>query len=98
VVTEYEIDPAALGFGTADLSAIRVTGPEHSRALVLEALENRPASRATSCVERGHALYAADVVPDIGEGVARARAALADGRARARLDAFVAATRRLATI
>jgi len=30
--------------------------------------------------------------------VARARAALADGRARARLEAFVAATRRLATI
>jgi len=98
VVTEYEIDPAALGFGIADLSSIRVTGPEHSRALVLEALENRPGvARDIVALNAGTALYAADVVPDIGEGVARARAVLADGRARARLEAFVAATRRLAT-
>ena len=99
VVTEYEIDPAALGFGIADLSSIRVTGPEHSRALVLEALENRPGvARDIVALNAGTALYAADVVPDIAEGVARARAVLADGRARARLEAFVAATRRLATI
>jgi len=98
VVTEYELDPRALGFETGDLGAIRVTGPEHSRALVLEALDDRPGlARDIVALNAGAALYAADVAPGIADGVRLARAALADGSARARLDAFVAATRRLAT-
>ncbi len=41
----------------------------------------------------GAALYAANLVPSIGEGIARAREAIASGAARAKLDAFVAFTR-----
>jgi len=37
------------------------------------------------------------VADSIADGIARARAALASGAARARLDAFVAATRRSPT-
>ncbi len=37
----------------------------------------------------GTALYAADVVDSIAEGIERARAAIASGAARAKLDQFV---------
>ena len=42
----------------------------------------------------GAALYAANVAPGIAEGVALARQAIADGRARAKLDEFLAFARR----
>jgi anthranilate phosphoribosyltransferase len=98
VVREYELDPRELGFAPADLSAIRVQSPDGSRALVLEALEDHPGvARDIVALNAGAALYAADVAPGIPEGIALARAALSEGRARAKLDAFVATTRRLAT-
>ena len=42
-------------------------------------------------------LYVAGVAPSIADGIGRARAAIASGAAKARLDAFVATTRRVAT-
>jgi anthranilate phosphoribosyltransferase len=40
-------------------------------------------------------LYAANVASSIADGIARARAAIASGAARAKLDQFVAATQAL---
>jgi len=40
----------------------------------------------------GAALYAANLAGSIGEGIGRAREAIASGAARAKLDAFVAFT------
>jgi len=40
----------------------------------------------------GAALYAAGIADSIGDGIARAREAIATGAARRKLDAFVAAT------
>jgi anthranilate phosphoribosyltransferase len=48
------------------------------------------------CLNAGAALYAADVVDDIGSGIALARATIASGAAAAKMQAFVAVTRRLA--
>jgi len=44
----------------------------------------------------GAALYAAGRAVSIADGITQARAALEGGKARAKLDEFVAATRRLA--
>jgi anthranilate phosphoribosyltransferase len=44
----------------------------------------------------GAALYAANVADSIAAGIERARAAIDNGAARSKLDAFVAVTRRLA--
>ncbi len=44
----------------------------------------------------GTALYTANVVDSIGAGIAKAREVLASGAARAKLDAFVACTKKLA--
>mgnify|MGYP002140889685 CR=1 FL=1 len=53
-------------------------------------------ARDIVALNAGAALYAADIAASIAEGIERARAALASGAARAKLDAFVAATRRVA--
>ena len=44
----------------------------------------------------GAALYAADVAESIDEGIVQARAVIASGAARAKMQAFVATTQRLA--
>lgn len=93
---EYEIAPGDFGFAAADSASLRVENPDESRARVLEALENRAgAARDIVALNAGAALYAAGVAASIAEGVERAKAALASGAARAKLDAFVATTRRL---
>jgi anthranilate phosphoribosyltransferase len=65
--------------------------------LLLQALENREGlPREIVALNSGAALYAAGVVESIAQGIERAREALASGAARAKLDEFVALTRRLA--
>jgi anthranilate phosphoribosyltransferase len=65
--------------------------------MLIEALEGRRGvPHDVVCLNAGAALYAADVARDIDEGIELARATIASGAARAKMDAFVATTRRLA--
>ncbi|HLT00889.1 MAG TPA: anthranilate phosphoribosyltransferase [Geminicoccaceae bacterium] len=96
-VCEYELHPEDFGISMASSRNLRVASPEESRRMVLEVLENRPGpAREIVALNAGAALYVAGVAHDIGEGVERARAALADGGALTRLHEFTAATRALA--
>jgi anthranilate phosphoribosyltransferase len=52
--------------------------------------------REIVALNAGAALYVAGVAEDIGDGIARARKAIASGAARAKLDEFVATTQALA--
>jgi anthranilate phosphoribosyltransferase len=95
-VREYEIRPEQFGLAPAPSSALRVEDATQSRAMVLEALSDRAGpARDIVALNAGAALYAANVVDEIAQGVALAQATLASGAARAKLDAFLAATRRL---
>jgi anthranilate phosphoribosyltransferase len=96
-VREYELHPEDFGIAMAHSRNLKVADAAESKAMLLEALENRDGlPREIVAYNAGAALYAAGVAADIGEGIARAREAIASGAARARLHAFVAATRRLA--
>jgi len=76
---------------------LRVDSAEQSRAMLLNALDNEPGTpRDIVIFNAGAALYAANLAADIGEGIALARATLASGAARAKLDEFVHCTRELA--
>jgi anthranilate phosphoribosyltransferase len=98
-IHEYEILPGEFGLPMSDLKAIRVDSPEQSKALILEALENRAGpARDIVLLNAGAALYAASVASSIIEGIDRARAVLANGAARAKLDAYVVETQRLAAV
>lgn len=97
VVREYELHPEDFGIAMAHSRNLRVTDAVESRALVLQALDDRPGlPREIVALNAGAAIYAAGVVDSIAEGIERARAALASGAARAKLDAFVTTTRELA--
>jgi anthranilate phosphoribosyltransferase len=96
-IEEYEILPGEFGLPMSDLRAIRVDNPEQSKAMILDALEDRPGpARDIVLLNAGAALYAASVADSIIEGVDRARVVLANGSARAKLDEYVAATQRIA--
>jgi anthranilate phosphoribosyltransferase len=95
-VREYEVEPTQFGLARADSTLLRVEGPAQSKAMVLEALANKPGpARDIVLLNAGAALYAADVADSIVAGVARAKAVLESGAARAKLDEFVATTQRL---
>ena len=95
-VNEYEIEPAQFGFAAVDSAVLRVDSPGQSKARVLEALENRAgAARDIVALNAGAALYASGASDSIASGIDAAKAALASGAALARLDQFVATTRRL---
>ena len=76
---------------------LQVAGPGESKRMLLQALENEDGlPREIVAYNAGAALYAAGVAEDIADGISRARAVLASGAARAKLDEYVAATRSLA--
>jgi len=95
-VREYEIEPEQYGFAMASSRNLRVTDAAQSKAMLLEALENKPGvARDIVIFNAGAALYAANVADSIDDGIERAREVVASGTARAKLDEFVGATRAL---
>jgi len=96
-IREYEIHPEDFGLAMVSNRGIKVGNAGESRAMVLEALDGTAGTpREIVTLNAGVALYVAGVAASIGDGIARAREAIASGAARARLDQFVDATRRLA--
>ncbi|MBY4596689.1 anthranilate phosphoribosyltransferase [bacterium BD-1] len=96
-VVEYEIHPEDFGIPMAASRNLRVEDSEQSRVMLLEALDGKDGlPREIVALNAGAALYAAGRAVSIADGIAQARAALQAGKARAKLDEFVAATRRLA--
>jgi len=92
-VTEYEIHPEDFGLHMKSNRGLKVADARQSKEMVLEALgdvEGTP--REIVVLNAGAALYAAGIADSIGDGIARAREAIATGAARRKLDAFVAAT------
>ena len=97
-ITEYEIHPEDFNLPMASSRALRVDTPEQSKAMLLGVLDNQSgAPRDIVILNAGAALYAANVAPSIREGMDQARAVLASGAAKARLQQLVAATQSLVT-
>lgn len=96
-VREYEVHPEDFGIAMAASRNLRVADPAESKAMVLAAIEGKPGlPREIVALNAGAALYVAGVADDIAAGIARAREAMASGAAKAKLEQFIAATRRLA--
>ena len=92
-IREYEIHPEDFGMAMASNRALRVETPEESVAMLRAVLDNQPgAAKDIVLLNAGAALYAANVVNSIGDGIERAREALASGGAKAKLAQFIAFT------
>ncbi|MBX3585059.1 MAG: anthranilate phosphoribosyltransferase [Ramlibacter sp.] len=95
-ITEYEIHPEDFGLPMASNRALKVDTPDQSRLMLMSVLDNQSgAARDIVTLNAGVALYAANVVPTMKDGIAQAAAAIASGAAKARLTQFVAATQAL---
>jgi anthranilate phosphoribosyltransferase len=96
-ITEYEIHPEDYGLAMMSNRGLRVADAAESRAMLLEALENKPGTpREIVTLNAGAALYTANLVDSIGDGIAKARETLASGAARKKLDDFINFTRKFA--
>jgi len=95
-VREYEIHPEDFGMAMVSHRNLRVANAAESRAMLLDAIDGKPGTPyEIVCLNAGVALYTADCAASIGAGIALARAAVASGAARRKLDEFVAATHAL---
>ena len=98
-ITEYEIHPEDFGLPMASNRALKVETPEQSREMLIGVLKGEPgAAQDIVCLNAGVALYAANVVDSIPDGIAKARAAIASGAALAKLEQLVTRTHSLATV
>ena len=93
VVTEYEIHPEDFGLQMVSNRSLKVADAEESKAMLIDALENKPGTpREIVSLNAGAALYAANIAGSIGDGMKLAREAIASGAARAKLDELVRVT------
>ncbi|MDR3414071.1 MAG: anthranilate phosphoribosyltransferase [Formivibrio sp.] len=92
-VTEYEIDPRELGFELCELKALHAGSAAESKAIIERVLadEAGPAHDIV-CLNAGAAIYAANLAPTLKDGIAKAKAVISSGAAKAKLDALVAMT------
>jgi len=97
-VREYEIHPEDYGLAMKSHRGLKVADAAESKEMIVEALGNVDGTpREIVVLNAGTALYAAGVAGSIGEGIERSRAAIASGKARERLEAFIATTQKLGT-
>ena len=95
-VREYEIHPEDFGFAMSSTRALRVETPDQSRAMLLAVLDGQAGpARDIVVLNTAVALYAANVAQSIEDGIARARAALDSGAAKAKLDQLVTVAHQL---
>ncbi len=96
-ITEYEIHPEDYGLAMMSNRGLRVADAAESKAMLLEALDNKPGTpREIVTLNAGAALYTANLVDSIGEGIAKARETIASGAARKKLDEFINFTKKFA--
>ncbi|MCX7043189.1 MAG: anthranilate phosphoribosyltransferase [Gammaproteobacteria bacterium] len=97
-VREYEVHPEDFGIGMSASRNLRVEDAQESKAMLIEALNNKPGlPRDIVCLNAGAALYVAGRADSIAHGIEVARAAIASGDARAKLEHFIDTTQRLAS-
>ncbi|MDP1524474.1 MAG: anthranilate phosphoribosyltransferase [Rhodocyclaceae bacterium] len=92
-ILEYEVHPEDFGLAMISNRTLKVADATESKGRLLGVLENQPGpALEIVCLNAGSALYAANLAPDIGAGIALARQTIESGKARAKLDQFIAFT------
>jgi anthranilate phosphoribosyltransferase len=96
-IAEYEIHPEDFGLPMSSNRSLKVDTPEQSRAMLMSVLDNQAGPpRDIVIVNTAAALYAANVADSIEAGVAKARAAIESGAAKAKLEQLTKLSKSLA--
>ena len=94
-VREYTVHPSDFGLPVYDSRVLKVANRDESVQCIQRALANEEGPvRDIVLLNAGAALYCAGVAESVTDGVKRAGEAVASGRAKARLEQFVAFTQR----
>ena len=97
-ISQYEISPSDFGIAIASMENLKVADAQESKAIILNIMNNQSGpARDVVCLNAGATLYAANVSPSIAEGVQLAKSTIASGKAKQKLEAFVALTQSLAS-
>jgi len=92
-VSSFSISPADFGLEMAELSKLKVEGAEQSLVVIQSVLSNTPGPALDIvCMNAGAAIYVCGIADSLEDGFARARSAIAEGKASAVLAALVAKT------
>jgi anthranilate phosphoribosyltransferase len=95
-VREYTVHPSDFGLPVYDSRVLRVADRDESVACIRRALDNEDGPvRDVVLLNAGAALHCAGVAGSVADGVKRAREAVASGKAKAKLEQFVAVTQKL---
>ena len=90
-VTTYTITPEQFGFKRASLNDLAVDGAISSLVMVKSVLDNQAgAALDIVLLNAGAAIYAANITDSLASGIEKARQVIANGDARAKLDALIA--------
>ena len=96
-ILEYEIHPEDFGLSMSSNRSLKVQTTEDSKAMLLGVLHNKGgAAQDIVVLNAGVALYAANVANSIADGIELAQKAIQSGAAKAKLDALIAFSARLA--
>jgi len=89
-ILSYSISPERFGLERGMLQDLQVDGAQQSLEVIKSVFANTPgAARDIVILNAGAAIYAADLVDSLEEGVAKAADVIASGAAQAKLDELV---------
>jgi anthranilate phosphoribosyltransferase len=98
-VTEYEIHPEDFGMTMASSRALKVQTPVESMAMLKGVLAGQPGpAREITLLNAGVALYTANVVSNIAQGIQLARGAIDSGAAQSKMQELVRVSQNLASV
>ncbi|HEV2212164.1 MAG TPA: anthranilate phosphoribosyltransferase, partial [Gammaproteobacteria bacterium] len=93
-IRSYKLQPEEFGIRRQTLESLDVDSPAESARLIRLALSGEPGpAQDVVALNAGAAIYAANVADSLKDGVAKARAVIANGQATAKLEQLVEATR-----
>lgn len=92
-ITHWQIDPSDYDMDHVDLKDLSVDSAQESLNIIRAAFANNDgAARDIICLNAGAAIYVAGITDSYAQGVQMARKVIADGRAKDKLNQFVAKT------
>ncbi len=92
-VHEYVVNPQHFGLDLHELSSIKVSDAEQSKAMVLEVLSGKPGpARDIVLLNAGAAIYVAGLTPSLHDGITTAAEMLDSGKAMQKLQELVKLT------
>ncbi len=96
-IKEYELHPEDFGLPMSSLRALKVSTPQESQAMLMSVLQNKSGPpKDVVCLNAAAALYAANVVESIRDGLDLARKTIESGAALTKMEQMVTLTQKLA--